>query len=440
MFKRLHHWIMNPSDMVGRVIANVSWLAMGNVVTALLGIVINLWMANHFGPEQYGIYAFVISVVMIVVPIADMGINSILIRELASKDHSESLSMGSGFLIRVVFGLITFALTGLMMLLFYSDDPMLQKYVMIGMIVLAPRLLNIAEASLNAKIEARYVVIARLIATVSITLARIAALLMDRSLVLFIWLSVIQAAIEGGFLLYFYLKRQGRILAWQVSWAQCVYLLKASWPLAVSGISASILVRFDQVMLQKYMGDAAVGHYSVALLFTEGPSFIPMIICLSVFPALVQLRKINPQLYVIRNQQFHDVVIWVGLGLAVAVTVFVPWFIRYFMGDFYGPSLAVLRILPWCLFMVAAAVVQSHYMMAENQQWVGSVARVVGCSLNVLLNLLWIPPYGLVGAAWASLLSLVVIVLVVPGLFPQTRVCIGHFFKAISAPIRLIVS
>lgn len=439
MLKIFIQHLRDPSSMIGKVVANITWLAFGNVITAMLAIVISLWMASHFGPHDYGMYAFVLSIVMLISPIADMGISSILVRELAQADHSEPVNMGSGFMIRLVSTSIVGAVTGLSVMLWFADDPLLRRYVYIGLITLVPRLLNIAEASLNARVQSRYAVIARLVATVSITLARVGGLLTNQPLELFIWLSILQAAIEGSVMFYYYQKHHGCVMRWYSSGTRCMQLIKASWPLLVSGISVSILVRFDQVMLQQYAGEAAVGQYSVALLFTEGPSFIPMIICTSVFPGLVQVRKINAALYIKRNQQFHNVVIWAGILMVLGINLLGPMVVRLLLGDVYEVSLAVLPILTGCTFMVAAAVVQSHYMMVEDIQWIGSVARVVGGALNILLNGLWIPRYGLAGAAYASLVSYLVIVLVIPAIIPQSRVCILHFVYALSMPWRVIV-
>ena len=86
-------------------------------------------------------------------------------------------------------------------------------------------------------------------------------------------------------------------------------LLNDSWPLILSGIVISIYMKIDQVMIKEILGASPVGQYAAAARLSEAWYFIPVVICSSVFPALVNVRKINRELYYSRLQKLFDLMV-----------------------------------------------------------------------------------------------------------------------------------
>ena len=422
--------------MVHRVLNNISWWFVGSGLTALLTLAIQAWMVRHFGPEEYGLYAFAINVTLLLGSVAVLGLPAILVRELVRREHEQHVILGSGLLLRVGGATSAWLLGAVAMLLWYADEPRTQRYVLIAATVLFPQALLLIEVWFNARIESRFVVISRMLASLLAFAARVILLTTDGSLITFIWVTVAQSSLESGLMFWFYAKRQQHTDGWRVSRGEMSNLFRASWPVAVSGLTAGMFVRFDQMMLEALDGKLAVGIYSAALLLVEGPNFIPTVICTSVFPALVGLRSLNTRLYPTRIQQFHDLVFWTGLALTL-ITLFVgPVFVDAVYGPAYAQSKTLFHVLPWYLLLVSVTMAQAQHLMSENMQWLIGLSRGVGCVLNIVLNWLWIPRYGPIGAAWASLISYFVITLVIPGLFPASRRSVLHLLIAVFVPVR----
>ena len=74
-------------------------------------------------------------------------------------------------------------------------------------------------------------------------------------------------------------------------------LLKESWPLILSGLVISVYMKIDQVMIKHLIDDNAVGIYAAAVKVSEIWYFIPVVIASSLFPAIINSRKINEVLY-----------------------------------------------------------------------------------------------------------------------------------------------
>lgn len=434
---------MNPpssrtsdTSTIRRVLNNiVGWFA-GSVLTALLAFTIQAWMARHFGPEEYGLYAFAISLIQLIGPVAVLGLPAILVRELVRREREQHVILGSGLVLRLSGAAGAWLLAFMAMHLWYADEPRTQRYVLIAATALIPQALLLIEVWFNARIESRLVVVSRVLASLLAFAARVTLLITDGRLVAFVWVTVAQSSLEAGLMFWFYRKRRQHTETWRVSRREMSQLLKASWPVAISGLAAGMFVRFDQMMLETLDGKSAVGIYSAALLLIEGPNFIPTVICTSVFPALVGLRGLNKSLYTVRVQQFHDLMFWTGLALTLSALLVGPLFIDVVYGPAYARSRILFSVLPWYLLLVSLTMAQAQYLMSENMQWLIGLSRGLGCVLNILLNWLWIPRYGPMGAAWASLVSYLLITLIIPGLFPTARRSVLHLFIAVFAPVR----
>jgi O-antigen/teichoic acid export membrane protein len=57
------------------------------------------------------------------------------------------------------------------------------------------------------------------------------------------------------------------------------------------------------------------------------------------------------------------------------------------------------------LLFVALGVASSQYLIIEGLTQVSLQRTAIGAVVNVVLNVLWIPDYGAIGAAWATLIS-----------------------------------
>ena len=116
-----------------------------------------------------------------------------------------------------------------------------------------------------------------------------------------------------------------------------VELLKESWPLLLSGISVMISMRVDQVMIGQYLNDRQVGLYSAAVKFSEIWYFVPVTIASSTYPALIESKKRDEALYYRRLQQLYDLVVSLGIVVALAMTFLSGPIISLL----YGPAYAL---------------------------------------------------------------------------------------------------
>jgi len=166
-----------------------------------------------------------------------------------------------------------------------------------------------------------------------------------------------------------------------------------------------IYMRIDQVMIKNMMSDEAVGYYSAAVRLCEAWYFIPVTLCNAIFPAIVNAKNVSEQFYNNRMQKLYDLLTWLAIGIAIPVTIFSALIIQLLFGADFAEASPVLTVYIWAGVAVFLGVASSQYLINENFTKLSFFRTSVGMVLNVVLNFIFIPMYGIIGSAIATLIS-----------------------------------
>ena len=131
----------------------------------------------------------------------------------------------------------------------------------------------------------------------------------------------------------------------------------------------------------------------------------PFIISASLFPAILNARNIDHELYNQRITKLFSLILVLGIFIALFVTLFSQLIIDALFGVSFKDSASVLMVGVWSLIFVGLGNAASKWFFAEGLQKLFMYRTLFGLIVNLLLNYLLIPIYGLVGAAVATLTS-----------------------------------
>ncbi|MBE0472147.1 MAG: flippase, partial [Methyloprofundus sp.] len=182
-------------------------------------------------------------------------------------------------------------------------------------------------------------------------------------------------------------------------------LLKDSWPLIFSAIVVMIYMRIDQIMIKEMLGEYEVGIYSAAVRLSEAFYFIPMLITASLFPAILNAKNQSDELYKQRLQRLYTFMVWFAIAIALPMTFLSDWLILLLFGQAYQEAGQVLMIHVWSMPFVFLLVASGKWFIAEGLARMALYRNLSAAFLNVVLNIIFIPIYGVVGAAISTLLA-----------------------------------
>jgi O-antigen/teichoic acid export membrane protein len=171
----------------------------------------------------------------------------------------------------------------------------------------------------------------------------------------------------------------------------------------VVSLFAFLVVRSDVMILKHLSGSRETGVYSVAVSLVDMLYLLPTAVGVVLFPALSAPGTAEDRWRVVRAALLHTGWI-IGAGVALLFIWGNPIIGLLFGRDFLGayPMMVVLAV---AMLFYGLNNVVSVYLSATGLPWFGVWVWLLAFGVNLGLNLLWIPRFGGVGAAWASLVS-----------------------------------
>jgi len=131
-----------------------------------------------------------------------------------------------------------------------------------------------------------------------------------------------------------------------------------------------------------------------------------MIISGVLYPSIIKAKEVDLELYHLRLKQLFFTTIWIAIIFAFFLLYFSGDIITMLFGNKYSTENNVLSILAFAGIFVAMGYVNGKWMIAENYTKIELVRNVFGLVVNVILNIILIPIYGIDGAAISTLISI----------------------------------
>lgn len=383
-------------------------------------------LARITGTEGYGAYAFAISWVTITTLIAMLGLDKLVIRELARHLNADqnALARGmlkkAGHLILATSAVISLIVAGVAWAMIRYNDPNL-GYALLLAIPLIPllALMRLRQSALEARKMAGYGNFPELVVMPGLlVIAIIAGYLFWESDFTAYHALVLQwgasgfALITGQWQLRRYLTRE--LAEIQPEYKTREWIYEALPLVLISGLYV-INANTDTLMLGFLRDSDSVGIYAAANKATSIIVFIQLAVNKTLSPdfsSLYHENKITELQAVVRRS-----VRWMALASAGAAIVLIaagPFYL-WLYGPGFSDGYIPLIILCCAKALTSTMGSVSFLLIMTGNQTVA--ARNVGISaiLNITLNLILIPLLGVIGAAIATASSLVVLNLLQTG-------------------------
>jgi O-antigen/teichoic acid export membrane protein len=383
---------------------NTGWMFGEKVLRLIAALFIGAYVARYLGPAQYGLLNYVISLVSLFSVLASFGIEGIVIRELIKDDQKRDTVLGTAFFIRLTGAIIIFLLLVAMNELTDSDRQTKNMILIIGAGAFV-EIFGVIDYFFQSKVWSKYVVWSQMIALSVVSIFRIILILNDAALVWFAWSSVVDFFVLALGLIFFYTKNGLSLFSWKFDSAMVKSIVRASWPMIFSSLSITIYMKIDQVMIKWMLGDEANGNYGVAVRLSETWNFIPMAICASLFPAILNAKMVSEEKYLKRLQRLYDLMVLLSLAIAIPMSFLSSVIVRFLFGDAYTSAGPILSLYIWSSVFTFLGVANGKWILSENLQVYRMICLSIAAVMNIVLNYILIPAVGIYGAAIATLIS-----------------------------------
>lgn len=414
-----------------KVLNNVLWLFADRMLQMGLSLIVGLWVIRYLGPEQFGQLNYALTIVAIFGPIASLGLDSLVVRDLVKEPDAKHEILGTSLALRLASGVLTLLLSTGFIIVFKPQETL--THILVGIIAFGTvfQAFEIIDFWFRSQVQSKYTVIVKNAAYLLVCGIRIALIQLQAPLIAFAWARLGELVLASVGLVLIYQANQRDIKTWRNNWFRGKRLLKESWPLIVSGIAIYIYSTIDQVMLGSFNMVYELGIYAAAVKIAQIPDLIPSIMQISFFPKLTEAKEKSESEYLQKVQAYFDLSLLLWLVVAIPMSSF-SHLIVYILGDKYIASGQVLAIYIWAQFGSGLGVARNAYIMIEGKAKNELVITLTGAVTNIVLNLFLIPRYGAVGATVATLITYFVATVLLNFILPDLRPVAGFIVRSLN--------
>lgn len=383
---------------------NTSWMMGEQLLRIIAGLFVGIWVARYLGPEQFGLFSYALAFTAIFGGVAKLGFDGIMVRELVNHPKKRSVYLGTAFWLKIMGALIVMGVMAVIVP-FTSNDSMTNLFIFIIASGLVFQSFEVVQFYFQSQVMAKIVSICKVIQLALSSIIKVYFVLTEADLIWFVFVTAFDTFSLAVSYFIAYKMQTNSVFYKCFDLNVAKQLLKDSWPLIFSAIVVMIYMRIDQIMIKEMLGEYEVGIYSAAVRLSEAFYFIPMLITASLFPAILNAKKHNEDLYKQRLQRLYSLMLWLAIAIALPMTFLSDWLILLLFGQAYQEAGQVLVIHIWASIFVFLGVSSGKWFITENLQRFSLFNTAVGAILNVVLNLILISNLGLVGAAYATVIS-----------------------------------
>ncbi len=400
---------------LSRVVARNSALGMATqFAVKLLSFGFTILIVRHLGPGAYGQYAAVLAFGGMFVFLADLGLSPYVVREVARLREAagglERIGELYGAVLRLRLLLSLLAAVVLVTAAWMTGRPpiMLGALALGGLGLVIYGVQGTSDAMLAGFERLDLSAGAKLINQLVFVIFGAAALWLGLSYSGLMIAGILGAAVIA-YLSWRWVRRLG-VLPGRASPQSWGALLRASLPFAIGGLALGLSYKFDSVLLNIFRGDAETGYYNAVYNLVFAAAFVPYSLNSALYPSLTRhaAGRLESLPRVCARALRYLMV--VALPIAVAAWVLADRLVPFLFGAAYEAAIPALQIV----MIVTPLMFMSDLLgyVAAIQGFERRIARaaMVSTGVNVALNLLLVPPFGLLAAAVMTVLTEAILV------------------------------
>lgn len=408
------------------IFKNTIWIVSCRLVQSLLSLVIGMLTARYLGPSDYGLVNYAASVVAFVAPFMKLGLNHILVNESMNDSEKDGEIFGTAITFNIFSSVL--CIIGVTAFVYVANPN--EKITLIVCVLysfnLFAQALEMIQYWFQAKMISQYTSLTSLGAYLIVSAYKVYLLIAQKSIYWFAVSQTLDYIIVAVVLIIFFKKLSHQ--KFSISMQRFRKMFSQSKHFIISSLMITVFAQTDKIMLKSMLSSEAVGIYSAAITCAGMTGFVFVAIIDSIRPVVFANKKASKKTYENSLIMCYSIVIYLSLAQSAVFTVFSKLIIKVLYGAQYEASAKALRVIVWYTTFSYMGSIRNIWLIAEEKQKYLWIINLSGATANVLLNAMLIPLMGIMGAAWASLITQIF-----------TNVIVGFIMRPIRESNRLMI-
>jgi O-antigen/teichoic acid export membrane protein len=396
-----------PAPVAGRRAAlDVLSQVVGRAGNLLLGVAVTLILVRALGASGFGAWATILTITQLVGYLGDMGFEPVAVRFAAAQPDRRAGWLGALVAVRLALTIPSTAAAVACVVLLSGSSEM----AVAGTLVCLTLLLS-APSALRAvfQLRTRNDIPVAVMTLNSIMWTAGAAVLAAAGGQLVAFAALFLAVAVATTTVQTILALRAQPLAFANVLARARSLLRIGIPLGIGGVLTLAYVRIDQLLVFELAGAREAGLYGAVYRILDQAQFVPISLTTTLLPLLSAAYPVDPRRVRRLLQVGLDLLAVASLpALAFTIVAAEPVMRLLFGADFVAaaPALPVLMAayVLTCFGYVFGCMIVILELQARLVAY-SAVALVFNVGLNVLL----VPSFGFIAAAWITLATQILV-------------------------------
>lgn len=399
-----------------RIAKNAGFVFIGDNALKILTMILVFLIARYLGAEEYGKFSFVISFASLFFILLDLGTRILIVRDISQNKEKTFKIVSNVIFLKIITSIFIYGVIIFVTFFLNYENATIYAIAIAALGVLFDSFSSTFESVFQAyerlEIPAATKIIRiliRFIATVPLLIngAGFISILIVLVLVQFLNL-VISAFLSYKFFVKFSFDFDRKLI---------ISIVKRSFPFLLSGIFFTVYFRIDITMMSKIAPlyveglysaisrDAVIGWYSAAYNLIDGLISIPIAVSVAMLPVFYKYVKTSTEkfkkLYILGLKYLVSL----SIPICVGTSLLSQKIILLIYGPQYNNSILALQILIWALIFTYPVYILSAVAISLHKEKETLYVLTGNAILNIGLNFLLIPKFGLYGAAISTVIT-----------------------------------
>lgn len=390
---------------VKKIAKNNLFLLSGQVTSLVLGLFYFAYMAGYLGAKNLGILNTAISLTLIIGLLGDLGLSSLMTREISRNQSLAPKYLGNILLVKVLLAVLSFAVVVVVANILGYSEPAIQVIYIIMLSTIATNFTQVFTAIFQAFERFEFQSFGVILNSILMTVGIIFLVYHKLDLIYF---SLLYFIVNSIILLYsfFICLRKLTFFDFHVDWVFLKQIILESLPFWLNSVFVLIYFKIDMVMLSIISGDTSVGLYSASYRLIDALSFIPVVLMSTMYPVFSKFYVSSKESLEFAFKKSFKFLTIIAIPIGIGTTILAERIILFIYRDVqYSPSAVALQILIWASVLSFMNYGPSTYFSSTNRQRALMIFTCIGAVLNIFLNFILIPRFSYNGAAIATVCS-----------------------------------
>lgn len=383
-------------------VTNVAAQGSARVLSMAANLFTFIIIARTLGADVLGQFAFLMAFVGIASSAADLGTTSVLARGLAHpQEGGVNAYFGNFLLLRA--GLAAVVTLFAIIFAFIADGELLPELLLCSIAVpfVASRFFEPVYQVLERPWYSVYA--SFLYSLTQLIMVVVILVWLEKPLMIYLYGFLFSNMVYALVAMFLALRIIRPSFSPDLRQLRIIFTLAA--PVGVASFFTIINRRADVLMLNELRTSYEVGIYSAAYKLLDLGALLAVTITMPLIPVLS--RKIAESKTAAKPHclKIMELVAVATFPLAIAAPYVADPVILLLFGNEYIESASIVPVFAWIFVLIIYSLIGSAINLALGEVAHGYWNAALAASINITLNMLFIPQYGIMGAVWATLIS-----------------------------------